>query len=37
MIFGQRTDLQMLLDEEYVALFVIEALETLSLTSQYGE
>ena len=36
-IFGQRTDLEQLLDEERISNFVIEALENLSLTTQYDE
>lgn len=34
-IFGQRTDLQLLLDEETICNFVEEALENLTLTTQY--
>ena len=34
-IFGQRTDLEQLLDEETISNFVVEALENLSLTTQY--
>ena len=34
-IFGQRSDLEQLLDEETISSFVVEALENLSLTTQY--
>jgi hypothetical protein len=34
-IFGQRSDLEQLLDEEAISNFVVEALENLSLTTQY--
>lgn len=34
-IFGQRSDLEQLLDEETISNFVVEALENLSLTTQY--
>jgi hypothetical protein len=32
-IFGQRTDLEQLLDEERISNFVIETLEALNLTT----
>jgi chaperonin cofactor prefoldin len=34
-IFGQRSDLEQLLDEETISNFVVETLENLSLTTQY--
>jgi hypothetical protein len=34
-IFGQRSDLEQLLDEETISNFVVEALENLSLTTLY--
>jgi len=34
-IFGQRTDLEQLLDEETISNFVEEALENLAICTQY--
>lgn len=34
-IFGQRTDLEQLFDEENISNFVVEALENLSQATQY--
>lgn len=34
-IFGQRTDLEQLFDEETISNFVVEALENLSQATQY--
>lgn len=36
-IFSQRTDLELLLEEETITHFVEEALENLSLTTQYEQ
>lgn len=36
-IFGQRTDLEQLLDEETISNFIVEALENLHLSSAYEQ